>query len=147
MFELTAWHWFTLACVLLVLEITIPVAFFLWMAAAALATMLVAILLPSLGWHLGWQVEVGLFSTFALLSLIIWAKRPKQEAVTDQPGLNERNYRYLGATVVVCNEIKNGRGKVKVNDSIWQARGVDAKIGTQMQVVRVEGSVFHVEPM
>ncbi len=143
MFELTAWHWFTLACILLVLEITVPVAFFLWMAAAALASMLVALLWPSLGW----QVEMGLFSVFALLSAIIWAKRPKQDVVTDQPGLNERNYQYLGATVVVCNEIKNGVGKVKVNDSIWKATGSDAKVGTQMQVVRVEGSVFHVEPM
>lgn len=143
MFELTAWHWFTLACILLVLEITVPVAFFLWMAAAALASMLVALLWPSLGW----QVEMGLFSVFALLSAIIWAKRPKQDVVTDQPGLNERNYQYLGATVVVCNEIKNGVGKVKVNDSIWKAKGGDAKVGTQVQVVRVEGSVFHVEPM
>ncbi len=143
MFELTAWHWFTLACILLVLEITVPVAFFLWMAAAALASMLVALLWPSLGW----QVEMGLFSVFALLSAIIWAKRPKQDVVTDQPGLNERNYQYLGATVVVCNEIKNGVGKVKVNDSIWKAKGGDAKVGTQMQVVRVEGSVFHVEPL
>ncbi len=143
MFELTAWHWFTLACILLVLEITVPVAFFLWMAAAALASMLVALLWPSLGW----QVEMGLFSVFALLSAIIWAKRPKQDVVTDQSGLNERNYQYLGATVVVCNEIKNGVGKVKVNDSIWKAKGGDAKVGTQMQVVRVEGSVFHVEPL
>ncbi len=143
MLELTAWHWFILACVLLAFEVVVPVAFFLWLAAAALASMLVAIVLSDLSW----QFQVSLFSVFALAALILWAKRPKQEPQTDQPGLNERNNRYLGATVVVCNEIKDGVGKVKINDSIWKARGADAKIGTRVKVTEVEGSVFHVEPL
>jgi hypothetical protein len=141
--ELTTWPWFALTCILLVLEITIPITFFLWLAAAALTSTVVAFFMPSLSW----QVELSLFSAFVILSILIWAKRPKHVQETDQPGLNERNNQYLGATVVVCNEIKNGVGKVKVNDSIWKAHGADAKVGTQVRVRRVEGSVFHIESL
>jgi len=141
MIELTAWHWFALTCILLILEITVPVAFFLWLAAAALVSTIVAYFLPDLRW----QIELTIFSIVAILSLVVWAKSPKKKVETDQPGLNERNNQYLGATVTVCNEIQNGVGKIKVNDSIWKAHGADATVGSQVRVVRVKGSIFHVE--
>ena len=75
MIELTAWHWFALTCILLILEITVPVAFFLWLAAAALVSTIVAYFLPDLSW----QIELTIFSIVAILSLVVWAKSPKKE--------------------------------------------------------------------
>lgn len=142
MIEFSAWHWFILACAFLIIEILAPLAFFLWLAGAALLIAVVSLLFP----ELSWQTEWTLFAISCLASIVGWAiYRPKTPQNSEQPNLSQRNEQYLNHTVVVCEEIKQGSGKVKVNDSIWKALGPDAKVGTKMTVKRVDGSIFHVE--
>lgn len=140
--DLNTWHWFILACVLLAIEVTAPVTFFLWLAGAALASTLVAYLFPALSW----QFEIALFGVFSFASLVAWHfLRPASIEETDQPALNQRNEQYLNKVLVVTEAITGGTGRVKANDSLWKAVGEDAKVGTKVKVVRVEGSIFHVE--
>ena len=142
MFEFSPWHWFILTCVFLIIEVLVPLAFFLWLAGAAVATGLISLLFPAMSW----QVELAIFSLCCFASIIGWIRfRPKAFAASDQPHLSQRNEQYLNQTVVVCEAIENGVGKVKVNDSIWKAQGPDAPVGQKVVVKRVEGSLFHVE--
>ncbi|MBL1234127.1 MAG: NfeD family protein, partial [Rhodobiaceae bacterium] len=61
------------------------------------------------------------------------------------PLLNERGASLVGRILVVEEAIEQGRGKVKVDDSIWVAEGPDAAVGQQVRVVSVTGTLVRVE--
>lgn len=138
----TFWHWLILACVLLGLEILAPGAFFLWISLAAVASTIIAFIAP----ELSWQIQYVLFAIFCVVSLVLWKRFAKPETESDQPQLNQRNQHYLGRTLVLSQEIKNGIGQVRVDDSQWQASGEDAPAGSRVKVVAIDGSTLIVEP-
>jgi membrane protein implicated in regulation of membrane protease activity len=61
---------------------------------------------------------------------------------SDLPDLNERALQYLGRSLVVEEAIENGRGKVRVGDSVWQAEGPDAPAGSRVKVTGARGTVL-----
>jgi membrane protein implicated in regulation of membrane protease activity len=68
-----------------------------------------------------------------------------EAAHTDQPDLNVRGQQYVGRSLVVEQAIQNGRGKVRVGDTLWQAEGPDAPVGTRVTVTATRGTVLVVE--
>jgi hypothetical protein len=64
---------------------------------------------------------------------------------SDLPDLNERGHQYVGRSLVVEQAIQNGRGKVRVGDSVWQAEGPDAPAGARVKVTGTRGTVLVVE--
>lgn len=136
------WWWLLAAGVLGILEIFIPGIFLVWIAAAAAITgLLVAAVDLPLSYQLG---------TFALLSIAAvyggrrqYARNPVES--TD-PNLNERTSRLIGQRVTVETAIEHGRGRVKVGDSVWNARGPDAPAGSPVMVVAADGNCLDVEP-
>ena len=42
--------------------------------------------------------------------------------------------------------IVNGRGELKIDDTIWKIRGSDAEAGAWVKLAAVDGLVFVVEP-
>ena len=141
--ELNLWHWLVVACALLVAEVFAPVAFFLWLAAAALVSAATAWLLPELG--LVWQLM--LFGIYAIVAIVIWLMRYRDNQTEDDSTLNQRNQQYLGEVLTVVEAIEQGHGRVKANDSLWKAIGPDCATGTRVKVVRVDGHIFEVEPI
>lgn len=141
--DLSYWHWFGLAIILLALEITAPLTFFLWLCLAAVATALTKLLLP----EIDIATQLILFSIFCVLSLIAWWRfgYNAQEKETDSPHLNRRNEGFVGRLLSLSQAIENGVGKVTINDSQWKVSGPDLDIGTMVRVVEVEGSVLIVE--
>ena len=53
-----------------------------------------------------------------------------------------RGAQYIGRKVVVADAIRNGRGRVRVGDTIWAAEGEDAAEGTEVEVTGVNGIVL-----
>lgn len=47
--------------------------------------------------------------------------------------------------VTIEEPIENGIGKVRVEDTVWRARGEDAPAGSQVRIVGIEGATFEVE--
>jgi membrane protein implicated in regulation of membrane protease activity len=47
---------------------------------------------------------------------------------------------------IVVDPIVDGRGKVKVRDTMWLAAGPDLPRGTAIVVLRREGTLLHVKP-
>lgn len=137
------WLWLLAAVILGIAELAVPGAFLIWLAAAAALTGVAALLL---GLPLGFQLVM--FGLLAVAS--VWFGRHwygRNPVQSSDPLLNDRAARLVGETVVVTSAIEDGRGRVKVGDSVWPARGSDAAIGSRVRVVGAEGACLMVEPV
>jgi membrane protein implicated in regulation of membrane protease activity len=144
MFEtVTYWHWVGIAALFLIAELLIGAEFMLWLAAAAVFSAIVAFVAPELSlW-----IQLVLFAVFCVSTLIAWAKLSfgRKSKPTDQPNLNKRQNQYVGRTFSLVQAIEAGEGKIKVDDSQWTVRGEDAKKGSAVKVVGVDGMTLLVE--
>jgi membrane protein implicated in regulation of membrane protease activity len=62
------------------------------------------------------------------------------------PLINLRAGRLVGRTFVLAEPIVEGRGRVNVDDSVWQVHGPDAPAGARVVVTGVDGAVLLVAP-
>ena len=135
------WNWLILAAALFMLETVVPGVHFLWFGIAAVVVGALAFMT---GFALPWQLVA-----FALISVatVFWVRRyaTPENASSDLPDLNVRGAQYVGRTVVVEDAITNGRGKVRVGDTIWGAEGEDAPKGANVVVTGVDGTNLVVE--
>jgi membrane protein implicated in regulation of membrane protease activity len=136
------WWWLLAAASLGIMELLLPGIFLVWIAAAAALT---GLLLFMVALPLTYQLVV-----FAMLALAaVYAGRlyyDRNPVPSSDPKLNDRAARLIGETVTVESAIAGGRGRVRVGDGVWNARGPDAPAGTRMVVTGAEGTVLIVEP-
>ena len=130
--------WFAAAVLLLVLETIVPGVHFLWFGVAAGVVGAIALVAP-----ISWLWQLVLFSLISFVT-VFWVRRSgsAQAAKTDEPSLNIRGAQYIGRTVVVEDAIRNGRGRVRIGDSVWAAEGEDAAKGAHVKVTGVNGTVL-----
>jgi membrane protein implicated in regulation of membrane protease activity len=140
--SLGAWNWLILAVVLLCLEVVTPGVSFLWFGLAAVV---VGGLALALGFAWPWQVLLFVALAVAILFAVKRVVRP-DTAMSDLPDLNERGRQYVGRSVVVEQAIENGRGKVRVGDTVWSAEGPDTPAGGRVTVTGTRGVVLVVRP-
>jgi inner membrane protein len=103
-------------------------------------------------WRIAWQEPGGWWYVAAGAALLVadvlidlvWA-RPSV-LTTDEPDLNSRPAQLVGRVVVVEEAIAHGRGKVRVDDTLWPAEGPDTPAGTLVRVTGARGSVLVVVP-
>jgi membrane protein implicated in regulation of membrane protease activity len=139
--DLGPWTWWIAAAVLAILELVVPGIFFIWLAAAAA---LVGLIL--LAADLPVTVQVALFAVFSVAA--VWGSRRyvgRHPILSDRPLLNQRAATYIGRTFTVEQPIRNGRGKVRIGDSLWLAQGPDTPAGTSVRVTGADGGVLIVE--
>jgi inner membrane protein len=67
-----------------------------------------------------------------------WLKR-RQALESDQPNLNRRINDYVGKSYVLDEAIINGRGRVKIDDTLWEVTGPDLPQGAWVTIVGVDG--------
>lgn len=140
--QLSYWHWWSLAVLLIILEVFSPAAFFLWMGIAAAVTGFITLIAPEMHWAL----QLVIFSVLSIVSVWLgraWFKRNPIE--TDQPFLNQSNEEFIGKIYIVEQTISNSSGRVKVGDSSWKAIGEDAAIGDKVRVKSVNTTLLIVE--
>ncbi|MGB5292204.1 MAG: NfeD family protein [Lysobacterales bacterium] len=136
------WHWWILAGLLLILELTAPAFFFLWLGIAAASVGLILLVFPTIDL----ETQLVLFAITSIVAVLAWRKyRESRPATTDQPNLNRRGQQYIGRVFSLSNPIVNGVGKVTVDDSTWKVKGPDLPVGTHIKVTGIEGVVFRVE--
>jgi membrane protein implicated in regulation of membrane protease activity len=142
--QIVFWHWWILAGLLLILELSAPVYFFLWLGIAAAAVGFLVLVFPSQPI----EMQLVFFGTLSIVAVIVWRKYRETHVVeSDQPLLNQRGRQYLGRIFTLDNSIENGVGKVEVDDSTWRVKGPDLPAGTKVKVTDVDGVVFVVEPV
>ena len=130
--------WLLVGLVLAVAEMAIPGVFLIWMAGAAIVTGLVA-------WaaRIGLPLQVVLFAVLSILAVFTGRRYiARNPVISADPKLNRRADRAIGETVVVTQAIVGGEGRVRLGDSEWLARGVDAVPGTRLKVTGVDGAVL-----
>jgi membrane protein implicated in regulation of membrane protease activity len=136
------WHWWILAGLLLIVELTAPSFFFLWLGIAAVAVGLILLVFPAIPL----ETQLVLFGIASVVAVLAWRKyRETRPITTDQPNLNRRGNQYIGRIFSLSEPIINGVGKVTVDDSTWKVKGPDLPAGTHIKVLGVEGVVFEVE--
>ncbi len=137
------WFWWIAAALLLIGEMIAPGFFLLWLAAAAALTALIDMAIG-----LGWQGEIATFAALSLaLVLVTWRMVSAQwHPKSDQPNLNKRLQGFVGQTFVLDQPIRNGRGKLRIQDTLWDVQGPDCAAGTKVTITGVNGMQLTVSP-
>jgi membrane protein implicated in regulation of membrane protease activity len=141
LWNLGTWNWFIVAVALFALETVVPGVHFVWFGVAAVIVGALG-LTVDIAWE--WQLI-----TFAIISCItvFLARRyaAPDMAASDQPDLNLRAVQYVGRVVMVEQAIADGRGKVRVGDTVWNAQGSDTPQGARVKITGTNGNVLLVE--
>lgn len=106
----------------------------LWIGIAALIIGAVSLLIWDAAiWT--WQVQVLAFLVLSLVSAYV-GKRVvgSRNDPTDQPLLNRRGAQMVGRMATLAEPIKDGRGRIKLGDTLWRVAGPDLPAGTQVRV-------------
>jgi membrane protein implicated in regulation of membrane protease activity len=142
---LASYGWWLLALLLIAAELMAPGYFLLWIGLAAAVMGMVMLVFPDLPF----LAQAVIFAVLSLAACIVYWKyiRPAAELRDDQPLLNRKGDRMIGRRVTVSDAIVNGRGKVRIADSVWLVEGVDCPIGSEVEVVGVHGTTLTVKPI
>ncbi len=139
LFALGPWGWIIAGVVLVGVEVLAPGAFMLWLGLAALATGLIAFLVP-LGLESGSLVFAGL----AIASVLVGRALTGRQVPPVGPQLNDRGSTLVGRVFVLDGPLSEGRGRVRVDDGFWQVTGPDLPAGTEVRVTGSDGSMLQV---
>lgn len=138
------WHWWIFGLALLILELTAPGAFFLWIGLSALLAGAALWLVPALPW-------MGQVVLFAVLAVgLTWISRRWRAHETRVPAatpLNDRASLYLGRVFTLEAPIVDGVGQLRVDDGQWRAVGEDLPAGSRVRVIGVDGATLRVEKL
>jgi membrane protein implicated in regulation of membrane protease activity len=138
------WYWLVLAAAFAVVEVAVPAMFCIWFAAAALGAAAIAWLLPGLAW----EHQALIFAVLAVASVVLgrMAFAPARSQ-KKKPRLNRRAETYIGRTFTLDGAIVDGRGRLKIDDSVWLVAGPDLPAGTHVRVAGAENTSLRVEPL
>lgn len=137
----THWFWLSLGLILGVAEMVAPGFFLMWLGLAALIVGILDYFLP-----ITLAYQVAMFATLSVLTVFAGKKFLRKNPIeSDDANLNDRGARMTGEIVTVVEPIANGHGRVKVGDSVWNARGMDAAVGASVRVIGSDGAVLLVE--
>jgi inner membrane protein len=135
------WNWFFLVVALFVFDTVVPGVHFLWFRMAAVGTGGLA-----LATGIRWQWQIVAFGVLSVIAAF-WVRRYAQpdHLKSDLPDLNARGRQYIGRSFVVEEAIECGRGKVRVDDTLWAAEGPDTPAGASVTVTGAQGTALVVE--
>jgi inner membrane protein len=139
--KIGSWNWLIAGLVLMVLELITPGVFLLWLGLAAL---LVGVITLFVDWV--WQVQVIAFAAFSLAAVPLWRRVATQSATnTDTGFLNRRSDALVGRIFTLEQPIRDGAGRIKVDDTVWRVSGPDCPAGSRVKVVSSDGGSLLVE--
>ena len=137
------WYWAVLGAVFAVIEISVPAMVCIWLAVAAFCV-------AALTWRypgLVWEHQALIFAVLAVVSVALGrtAFARTFSTVSDRH-LNRRAESYIGRILILDAAISDGRGRVRVDDTVWLVSGPDLPAGTRVRVVGAENTLLQVEP-
>lgn len=137
---LTVWHWVGLGIVLISLEVMIGTFDLLWVSAGAFLTALFALVMPAP--INGWEGQLTFFGITAIAFVASGRTLFKglRNRATTHPNLNDRLAAMAGQRGEAATSFDQGRGKVKVGDTVWLARQSDDTVIVEGDGIVVTGS-------
>lgn len=136
------WAWIAGGLLLVGLEVLAPGAFMLWLGIAALLTGGLLFLVA-----LGWEASALTFAVLAVGSVLLgrWLSRRRPAVPQSEPMLNRRGDALVGRMVLLEEPIERGRGRARIDDTVWRLEGPDLPAGQRVRVVGADGSLLRVE--
>ncbi len=137
------WHWWMGAALLLILEVFAPGIVFIWISISAAIIGAVLFVFPDMAWEL----QFSIWGILAVISAVIGRNYIRRNPIkTDQPTLNKRGEQYVGRIFTLDEPVKDGGGKIKVDDSTWKIEAEeDFEKGTKIKVTGLDGVILKVE--
>ncbi|MEQ8389684.1 MAG: NfeD family protein [Thalassospira sp.] len=137
------WHWWILACLMLVLEMLVPGIIFLWLAIAAAASGFVVLLVPDIVLEL----QLISFGVFSVLSFVLGRRFFRHgRSESDTQDISSATSSLVGKTAILTEKTMNGVVRQSVYGSSWVLKSDEelAK-GQKVRVCAVEGSALRVQ--
>jgi membrane protein implicated in regulation of membrane protease activity len=134
------WSWVVAGLALLALELVAPGGIFLWLGIAAVVTGIGSGLIA-----IDWPVQFVIFGVLSIASIAIWLKLRPHGTASDRPFLNRRAARFVGQEVVLNEPIRDGFGRVSLDDTTWRVQGPDLAAGQKVRIIDFDGAVLKVE--
>ena len=139
---LGAWKWVIGGCLLLIVEILAPGVFMFWLGLAAIVVGGISLVVD---WS--WQAQVASFAVISVALIPLWRRLARKgEVQSDQPFLNRRAHAFVGRVFTLERPIVDGRGTVRIDDTVWRVGGADCPAGTRVEVIGVDGNILEVKP-
>ncbi len=144
--ELGPWSWWVAGMVLLAAELVAPGVFLVWIGLGALTTGVLSLLFWDAGFWV-WQVQSLVFAAFSVVFTLIGRKIMRgRGADSDEPHLNQRVASLVGRTATLEEPIREGRGRIRLDDTWWPVNGPDLPTGTRIRIAAGHGRDLTVEP-
>lgn len=144
--SLGPWGWVVFGLILMGLEMIVPGAFFIWIGLAAIVTGIFDGL-----FNLSWQSSAIVFASLALAAVIagrrVMGVNHSLKSAPEAATLNQRGASLIGQIFTLHEPFQNGGGQIKIDDSVWRARGGDLPAGSQVKIVSIDGATLVVEPV
>src|SRR3546814_15921367 len=116
------WIWLSIGILLAAAEIVAPGFFLIWVGAAAIATGVIAWIVP-----LGVPLQLGIFGILSFAALYGARRWLKANPIPSaDPLLNQRGHRLVGEIFTLTQAIEDGRRRHRVGDGEWPVRGAAA---------------------
>ncbi len=137
--QLGLWNWFIIAALFGLAELTIPGYFMIWYSLAALFVGVLALMID-----LSWQMQLILYAGIGMGLLVLSLRfAGSRTGESDRPLLNKRGKSHIGHTYELLGDTSNGRGSVKVGDSIWSVQlenDINSHKGAAILITGVKGN-------
>lgn len=143
--SLGAWNWGILGIILLMLELVFPGVFLVWFGVGALLTASIALLFSGSQLIATWELQTVLFLIFSVILVLLGRNFFRRDRETDEPLLNRRTDQIIGRVVILDEPVVDGNGHVRIDDTIWRAKGSDLPSGTRVRLVSFDGGAFSIE--
>jgi len=135
-----AWSWVVAGLILLALELVVPGGVLVWLGGAALVTGVLALFV-----NIFWPLQFVIFGVLALASIGLWLRFRGPGVASDRPFLNQRANRFIGHEAVLDEPIRDGIGRLALDDTVWRVQGPDLAAGSRVRIVAADGGLLKVE--
>ena len=138
------WYRAVLGGVFAVIEVAVPAMVCIWLAAAALGVAAISWRYPGLAW----EHQALIFAALAVASVALGRTAVgRTKASESERRLNRRAETYVGRMFTLDGAIVDGRGRLRVDDTVWLVAGADLPAGTRVRVTGTENTLLRVEPI
>lgn len=142
--DIDFWHWWALAIALIAFETFAASTLLLWPAISAALVGLIVLIAPDFDW----RFQVLGFAVLSVISSILWQRWLRMRPIkTDHPNLNSRGRSYVGRRITLGEPLKDGRGRVQIDDTWWQVSAPSTlDKGVEIEVTDTDGATLIVRP-
>ena len=145
--SLGPWSWMVFGAALLAIEVVVPGVYLLWLGIAAILTGALSFAFASASFW-PWQVQIVVFLVLSVASTLAGRRYFPADSkdATDEPLLNLRSQQLIGRTAVLEEPILEGRGRIRLGDTLWRISGPDLPTGARVRVTAANGNQLTVTP-